>query len=75
MNKKFPEYVNDIGLFALPGNSADKNGATLWMPNTINIAMTTKNLEAARIDVCFVKYVYNKKSPKFQFLISWKSTI
>jgi len=25
--------------------------------------------------LCFVKYVYNKKSPKFQFLISWKSTI
>lgn len=25
--------------------------------------------------MCFVKYVYNKKSPEFQFLISWKSTI
>jgi hypothetical protein len=25
--------------------------------------------------LCFVKYEYNKKSPEFQFLISWKSTI
>ncbi len=28
----FPDKVNDIGFFAQPGKSADKNGLTVWMP-------------------------------------------
>jgi len=54
INEKFPEYIDDIGFFALPGDSADKNGATLWMPNNISIAKTTKNLEASRLFVDFI---------------------
>jgi len=47
INEKFPEYINDMGFFALPGDSADANGVTLWMPNNISIPKTTQKLEAA----------------------------
>jgi raffinose/stachyose/melibiose transport system substrate-binding protein len=48
INEKFPDKVNDIGFFALPGDSADKNGVTLWMPNNISIPKVSKHIEAAK---------------------------
>ena len=44
----FPDKINDIGFFALPGDSADKNGATLWMPGLLAISKTSKNIDAAK---------------------------
>ncbi len=48
INANFPDKINDIGFFAVPGDSADKNGATLWMPNNISIPKTSKNIVSAK---------------------------
>lgn len=37
----WPDKVNDIGFFAQPGPSADKNGATIWMLSANYIPQTT----------------------------------
>jgi raffinose/stachyose/melibiose transport system substrate-binding protein len=47
INEKFPEAIDDMGFFALPGDDASKNGATLWMPNNISIPKSTTHLAAA----------------------------
>lgn len=46
----WPDKVNDIGFFAQPGPSADKNGATIWMLSANYIPQTTtgKKLEVAK---------------------------
>lgn len=31
----YPEEINDIGLFAIPGDDAENNGLTVWMPSGI----------------------------------------
>ena len=45
-----PENVNDVGFFALPGEDASTNGATLWLPSGLYIPKTTEGerLEAAK---------------------------
>ena len=43
----YPDKANDIGLFAQPGDSADKNGLTIWLPNGIYISKNSKNIDAA----------------------------
>jgi len=48
INQNYPDKINDIGFFAQPGDSADKNGVTLWMPTNISIPKTTKKLDAAK---------------------------
>jgi raffinose/stachyose/melibiose transport system substrate-binding protein len=48
INQNYPDKINDIGFFALPGDSADKNGVTLWMPNNISISKTSKHIDAAK---------------------------
>lgn len=37
----FPDQINDIGFFAQPGNDAEANGATIWMPAGTYIPVTT----------------------------------
>lgn len=51
-----PDEVNDIGFFAQPGPSADKNGATIWMPAATYIPQTTtdEKLEAAKDFLAFI---------------------
>ncbi len=39
----YPDLVNDVGWYALPGPSADKNGATVWMPLAFFAPKTAKN--------------------------------
>lgn len=48
LNANFPDKINDLGFFALPGDSAEKNGVTLWMPNNISIPKNSKNIDAAK---------------------------
>lgn len=47
--ENFPDQINDIGFFAQPGQDAEHNGATIWMPAGTYIPQTTEgaNLEAA----------------------------
>ena len=50
----YPEQLNDVGFFALPGDDAAINGTTVWMPTALYISATTPNLEAAKKLVAFV---------------------
>ncbi|SFB06419.1 raffinose/stachyose/melibiose transport system substrate-binding protein [Cohnella sp. OV330] len=44
----YPDKIDDIGVFAQPGDSADSNGLTVWMPAAISIYKDGKNVEAAK---------------------------
>ncbi len=53
----YPDLIDNVGFFAQPGDSADKNGLTVWMPDGIYIPQTTANLDAAKKFVAFVASV------------------
>jgi raffinose/stachyose/melibiose transport system substrate-binding protein len=42
-----PKQIDDIGFFAQPGDDAEKNGLTLWLPGATYIPKTT---EGAKLD-------------------------
>lgn len=46
--EKYPDKIEDIGVFPQPGNSADVNGLTVWMPDAILISRDTEKEEAAK---------------------------
>ncbi len=43
-----PDKLNDIGFFAQPGDTAAKNGLTVWMPAGIYLYKNGKNVDAAK---------------------------
>ena len=53
----YPENINDVGFFAQPGDEAELNGLTVWMPDGLYVPQTTPNLEAAMKFVAFVASV------------------
>jgi len=50
----YPDKVNDIGYFGLPGTDASKNGTTLWMPLAFYAPKTAKNLDVVKDFFAFV---------------------
>jgi raffinose/stachyose/melibiose transport system substrate-binding protein len=50
----WPDKVNNIGFFALPGADASKNGATVWMPLAFYIPKTSKHIDVAKDFFAFV---------------------
>jgi raffinose/stachyose/melibiose transport system substrate-binding protein len=50
----YPDKVNDIGFFALPGSDAAKNGATVWMPLAFYAPKTSKHIDVAKDFFAFV---------------------
>jgi raffinose/stachyose/melibiose transport system substrate-binding protein len=50
----WPDKVNDIGFFALPGADATKNGATVWMPLAFYIPQTSQHIDVAKDFFAFV---------------------
>ena len=52
-----PDKVNDIGFFAQPGDSAEANGATVWMPMSMYIPTTTDSVDAAKAFLGFIASV------------------
>jgi raffinose/stachyose/melibiose transport system substrate-binding protein len=55
---KYPDKINDIGVFPQPSDSADVNGFTVWLPNTILINKKTEKLDAAKK---WVEYYVSEK--------------
>jgi raffinose/stachyose/melibiose transport system substrate-binding protein len=53
----YPDAVDNIGFFAQPGESADSNGMTLWMPAGMYIANTTEHEDVARAFLAFIASV------------------
>ncbi|SDX99554.1 extracellular solute-binding protein [Paenibacillus sp. CF384] len=49
-----PESINDIGFFAQPGDNADKNGLTVWMPTAAYIYKNTEHADEAKKFVAFL---------------------
>lgn len=50
----YPEHLDDVGFFALPGDDAGSNGLTVWMPAAVYIANTTQHPEEAKRFVAFI---------------------
>ena len=49
-----PDYLDDVGFFAQPGDSADSNGLTTWMPDSVYVAANTASPDLAKDFVAFV---------------------
>ena len=52
-----PEAAQNIGFFAQPGEDAETNGMTLWMPAGAYISATTEQEEVARAFLAFIASV------------------
>lgn len=53
IGQNYPENLNDVGFFGIPGNDPSKNGATVWMPQGMYIAASSPNVEQAKRFVAF----------------------
>lgn len=49
-----PDNLDDVGFFAQPGDSADSNGLTTWMPDSVYIAKSTSSPDLAKDFVGFI---------------------
>ncbi len=54
LEQNFPDLMNDIGFFAQPGDSADQNGLTVWMPSGAYISKQTEHAEEAKLFLEFL---------------------
>ncbi|WEJ31650.1 ABC transporter substrate-binding protein [Devosia sp. SD17-2] len=52
--QNYPDNVEDVGFFAIPGDDPADNGLTIWLPNGIYIPAASTNQEAAKRFVAFV---------------------
>lgn len=43
-----PDNLKDVGFFALPGDNAEKNGLTIWLPGALYIPKSTRHPEIAK---------------------------
>lgn len=62
--KKYPDQASNIGFFAQPGPSAERNGLTVWMPSALFIPKRVKNLENAK------KFIAYSVSPEGMAVIN-----
>ncbi len=53
IGQNYPDNLNDVGFFAIPGDSPDVNGATIWMPTGLYVASEGPNVELAKQFVAF----------------------
>lgn len=54
LSEGYPDQINDVGFFALPGDSAEDNGLTVWMPAGFYIPQTSSNVDVAKQFLAFV---------------------
>lgn len=50
----FPDQLNDIGLFPLPGDDPAKNPLTVWLPGGVYLPKSTENVEEAKKFLAFI---------------------
>ena len=50
----YPDKVDDVGFFALPGDHASSNGVTVWLPNAVYASKATKHPEESLRFLAFV---------------------
>jgi len=49
MAQKFPDKMQDIGMFPQPSDEPNINGFTVWMPNAFYITKSCKDIPRAKI--------------------------
>lgn len=49
-----PDNVDDVGFFAIPGDDAQKNGVTVWMPPAVYAPVNTPHPDAVKKFMAFV---------------------
>lgn len=54
IEQNYPEAAEKIGFFAVPGDSADSNGLTTWMPSSVYAPANTPHPEAVKEFMAFV---------------------
>lgn len=54
IKQNYPDNLKDIGFFAQPGDDANKNGLTVWMPAALYIPATSKHIDEAKKFLDFV---------------------
>ncbi len=57
IQQNYPDKLQDVGFFAQPGDDADKNGLTVWMPAGYYIPKTSEHQDIAKEFVNFVATV------------------
>lgn len=50
----YPENLNDVGFFAIPGDDPAANGLTAWMPPGVYIPTTTEHLDEAKKFLAYI---------------------
>jgi len=45
--QNYPDSLDKVGMFPMPGQSADSNGLTVWMPSSVYVS---KSVEGAKLD-------------------------
>jgi raffinose/stachyose/melibiose transport system substrate-binding protein len=53
IGQNYPDNLNDVGFFGIPGEDSTHNGATVWMPQGMYIASGSPNVEQAKRFVAF----------------------
>jgi len=54
---QYPDKVNDLGFFGVPGDDAAASGATIWVAGGVYIPQTTQHLAEAKLFVNFIASV------------------
>jgi raffinose/stachyose/melibiose transport system substrate-binding protein len=54
ITQSYPEHLDDVGFFAIPGPDASTNGLTVWMPAAVYIAKTTEHPAEAKRFLGFI---------------------
>ncbi|NKY10423.1 carbohydrate ABC transporter substrate-binding protein [Cellulomonas hominis] len=54
ITQNFPDQAEDIGFFPVPGDSADANGLTTWMPSSVYAPAYTEHPDEVKKFMAFV---------------------
>lgn len=53
IGQNYPDQLNDVGFFGIPGDDPEVNGMTVWMPTGIYVSAGGPNVELAKKFVAF----------------------
>lgn len=54
ITQNYPDEADDIGFFPVPGDSADENGLTTWMPSSVYAPAFTEHADEVKRFMAFV---------------------
>lgn len=49
----YPDNIGDMGFFAVPGDDAETNGLTIWLPSGLYVPSFAENPDAAKAFIAF----------------------